>query len=224
MAEAAALPRANVDTDQIIPARFMSRSRSEGYGDQCFHDLRFNEHGTPARDFPLNHLKSPPGILVAADNFGCGSSREAAVYALMDYGVQVVIAPSFADIFQSNAGKNGLLTLEQPAEQVEKLLALLREKPGTKGEVDLPAQSWRIGSLSGTFEIAPRLKYRLERGLDELSATLEHQDRITAFEKTHLSPGTWRLPAAGGKIAARQASPPDAARRPAQRPSLEETK
>ena len=132
--------------------------------------MRFNEDGTPARDFPLNRLKSPPGILVAADNFGCGSSREAAVYALMDYGVQVIIAPSFADIFHSNAGKNGLLTFEQPAKQVEKLLALLSEKPGTKGEVDLSAQSWRIGPFSGAFEIAPRLKYRLETGLDELSA------------------------------------------------------
>jgi 3-isopropylmalate/(R)-2-methylmalate dehydratase small subunit len=203
MAQAAALPRANLDTDQIIPARFMSRSRSEGYGDQCFHDLRFNEDGTPARNFPLNRLKSPPGILVAAENFGCGSSREAAVYALMDYGLQVVIAPSFADIFRTNAGKNGLLTLEQPAEQVEKLLALLSENPGTKGVIDLPAQSWRIGPFSGAFEIAARLKYRLERGLDELSATLEHQDRIAAFEKAHLSLGTWRMPDAGEKPPAR---------------------
>lgn len=196
-AEAAALPRANVDTDQIIPARFMSRSRSEGYGDQCFHDLRFDEGGAPTRDFPLNDLESPPGILVTAENFGCGSSREAAVYALMDYGVQAIVAPSFADIFHSNAGKNGLLTIKQPSERIDELISLLTEKPGTKGKVDLPAQHWRIGHLYGSFEIDPRLKYRLERGLDELSATMEHEDRIAAFEKTHLSTGTWRIPAAG---------------------------
>lgn len=191
---AAALPRANVDTDQIIPARFMSRSRAEGYGDQCFHDLRFAEDGTPRPDFPLNALPAGPTVLVAGDNFGCGSSREAAVYALLDYGVEVVVAPGFADIFRSNAGKNGLLTVALAPEIVAEMTAALQAAPGQEARLDLPAQTVTVGGIDARFEIDARLKYRLERGLDELSATLEHEAAIAAFETAHLPAGSWRIP------------------------------
>ncbi|MBY5973367.1 3-isopropylmalate dehydratase small subunit [Ferrimonas balearica] len=191
---AAALPLTNVDTDQIIPARFMSRSRSEGYGDQCFHDLRFDENGGPALDFPLNALDMPPSVLVAGDNFGCGSSREAAVYALVDYGVEAVISTSFADIFRNNAGKNGLLTIPLPEAEVTALLAQLKEAPGTPAQVDLPAQTVTIGNHTLPFEIDERLKHRLLNGLDDLSATLQDEDRIAAFEARHFADAPWLRP------------------------------
>lgn len=191
---AAALPRANVDTDQIIPARFMSRSRAEGYGDQCFHDLRFAEDGSRRADFALNALPNGPTVLVADENFGCGSSREAAVYALMDFGVEVILAPSFGDIFRSNAGKNGLLTIALPSDCVLEIMDMLCSAPGTKISVDLPGQRLRAGNIDTGFEIDARLKYRLERGLDELSATLEQESRIADFEANHLGADTWRIP------------------------------
>jgi 3-isopropylmalate/(R)-2-methylmalate dehydratase small subunit len=191
---AAALPRANVDTDQIIPARFMSRSRTDGYGDQCFHDLRFDEAGVPRADFPLNDLAQAPGILVAGDNFGCGSSREAAVYALLDYGVAAVIAPSFADIFRSNAGKNGLLTIALDAETVQSLTDMLTEQPAMPANIDLPAQRLTIGARQLDFDIDARLKHRLINGLDDLAATLQDLPRIEDFEGRYYAARPWAIP------------------------------
>ncbi|MBY6089290.1 3-isopropylmalate dehydratase small subunit [Maritimibacter alkaliphilus] len=195
---AAALPFANVDTDQIIPARFMSRSRADGYGDQCFHDMRFDQDGAARAGFPLNALPEGPTVLVADDNFGCGSSREAAVYALLDYGVSAVIAPSFADIFRSNSGKNGLLTIALPPATVQALLAKLAEAPGTPAQVDLPAQRVTIGNEAFDFEIDPRLKHRLENGLDDLSATLQDADQIEAFEASYFGARPWIRPRKAG--------------------------
>ncbi len=197
---AAVLPRANVDTDQIIPARFMSRSRAEGYGEQCFHDLRYAEDGAPRADWPLATLPKGPVVLVTDENFGCGSSREAAVYALMDYGVKVIIAPSFGDIFRSNAGKNGLLTITLPRNDVEEIGGILRAAPGMEVSVDLPGQRLHAGQVDTGFEIDARLKYRLERGLDELSATLEHEDLIADFEADHLGSSSWRIPRKGAIV------------------------
>lgn len=191
---AATLPCANVDTDQIIPARFMSRSRADGYGGQCFYDLRFTQDGSPRADWPFNTLSEGPVVLVADENFGCGSSREAAVYALMDFGVKVLIAPSFGDIFRSNAGKNGLLTIALPKDSVEEINDMLRSAPKMEISVDLPGQRLCAGDMDTGFEIDTRLKYRLERGLDELSATLEQENRIAAFEEEHLGSSTWRIP------------------------------
>ena len=191
---AGALPRANIDTDQIIPARFMSRSRADGYGSQCFYDLRFTQEGTPRADWPLRHLSEGPTVLVAGENFGCGSSREAAVYALMDFGVKVIIAASFGDIFQSNAGKNGLLTIILPAAHIREIFAMLHVDPEMQISIDLPGQRLCAGEINISFEIDARLKYRLERGLDELSATLELEDCIVAFEARHLGSSAWRVP------------------------------
>jgi 3-isopropylmalate/(R)-2-methylmalate dehydratase small subunit len=191
---AAALPSANVDTDQIIPSRFMSRSRDDGYGDQCFHDMRFAQDGTPRADWPLNAQSEGPTVLVADENFGCGSSREAAVYALMDFGVKTVIAPSFGDIFRSNAGKNGLLTIALTRDCVHGIMDLLRAAPDMEISIDLSGQRVRAGDMETGFEIDARLKYRLERGLDELSATLELENCIAAFETDHLRSGNWRIP------------------------------
>ncbi|HBB81685.1 MAG TPA: 3-isopropylmalate dehydratase small subunit, partial [Sulfitobacter sp.] len=191
---AAVLPRANVDTDQIIPARFMSRSRSEGYGDQCFHDLRFSDNGTPRMEWPLGDSPHGPTVLIADENFGCGSSREAAVYALIDYGVEVVIAPSFADIFRSNAGKNGLLTISLPRDCVREIMDLLRRTPETTITIDLPRQRVQAGAMEIGFDVDGRLKYRLERGLDELSATLEFESAIADFETGHFGSYSWTKP------------------------------
>ena len=191
---AAALPLANVDTDQIIPARFMSRSRAEGYGGQCFHDLRFDEDGRPRDGFPLNTLSAAPKVLVTDDNFGCGSSREAAVYALLDYGVAAVIAPGFADIFRSNAGKNGLLAITLPEADVRSLRERLIAEPGIKAIVALPEQRVSIGDYAFSFEIDPRLKHCLLNGLDDLSATLEERDRIEAFEEVYFATRNWVMP------------------------------
>lgn len=191
---AAILDRANVDTDQIIPARFMSRARAEGYGSQCFYDLRFNQDGKPRSDWQLNTLTEGPVVLVTDENFGCGSSREAAVYALMDFGIEVLIAPSFGDIFRTNAGKNGLLPIVLPKHSVQEIKDILRSAPGTEISVDLPSQRLCAGEMDTTFEIDTRLKYRLECGLDELSATLQQENRIAAFEEEHLVSSTWRIP------------------------------
>ncbi|KAA2312978.1 3-isopropylmalate dehydratase small subunit [Pseudooceanicola sediminis] len=192
---AAALPLGNVDTDQIIPARFMSRSRSEGYGEQCFHDLRFDGAGRPHSDFALNALPRPPAVLVAGDNFGCGSSREAAVYALLDYGVQAVVSSSFADIFRSNAGKNGLLTIQLAEAELSRILAALKADPGKDAEVDLPAQTLRIGEMETmTFDIDAGLKHRLLNGLDDLSATLQNEDQIATFEGRYFANAPWVRP------------------------------
>jgi 3-isopropylmalate/(R)-2-methylmalate dehydratase small subunit len=199
--QAASLARANIDTDQIIPARFMNRSRAEGYGDQCFYDLRFFEDGSPREDWLIPNSSERPTILLAHENFGCGSSREAAVYALMDFGIQVMIAPSFGDIFRSNAGKNGLLTVALPRELVNEIMDALRTMPEMAVTIDLPAQRLRAGDLVVGFEIDALLKNRLERGLDELSVTLELEKCIASFEAEHLRPSTWRIPV---KNAARQ--------------------
>ena len=136
------LDRRNVDTDQIIPARFLRKSRSAGMADYLFHDLRADPAGVKRSDFILNHERYQSAqILVARDNFGSGSSREAAVYALWDFGFRAVIAPSFGDIFFSNSLKNGLLPIVLDPESVEALLGLLLAQPGCRVKIDLASQS-----------------------------------------------------------------------------------
>jgi 3-isopropylmalate/(R)-2-methylmalate dehydratase small subunit len=182
--EAVALPAANIDTDQIIPARFLRKERSAGYQNFLFHDLR--EDG----GFPLNG--HAPCILVAGPNFGCGSSREGAVYALVDAGIRCVIAPSFGDIFAGNAAKNGLLTIVLPTEQVETLIASL---PG-RMQVDLPAQrlTFPDGAEHG-FEIDAFRKRCLVQGLDDIGLTLEHAEHIAAFQHEDCAARAWAIPA-----------------------------
>src|SRR5713101_2875070 len=191
-AVAVPLARPNVDTDQIIPARFLRKLRSEGFGDYLFRDLRFGEDGRP-RDFVLNH----PGyrdakILVAERNFGCGSSREHAVYALWDYGFRAVIAPSFGDIFFNNCFKNGLLPIVLPAEQVAALQAELAQRPGAHVRVDLERQQVIApsGNVHG-FEVDSFRKQCLLQGLDEIAFTLGHDADIAAFERRQSQELRW---------------------------------
>ena len=146
-APAAPLPLAQCDTDQIITARFLSRKRAEGFGDQLFRDLRFQSNDQEIPDFVLNRpAYRGAGILVADENFGCGSSRESAVWALYDYGFRAVIAPSFGDIFFNNSTKNGLLPIVLPAERVARLRAACSEQPGLCLSIDLAGQVVRMGA------------------------------------------------------------------------------
>ncbi|MCE7030569.1 3-isopropylmalate dehydratase small subunit [Jiella avicenniae] len=194
------LDRDNIDTDQLIPARFMKRSRTEGYGDQLLRDLRFDEDGEPDPAFPLNRLAEPPVLMVAGKNFGCGSSREAAVYALVDHGIRVVVAASFADIFRGNAGKNGLLTIALgDAERARLVRFVERERASAElGRLTIDLETQTIageGLETIEFDIDAGLKRRLLLGLDELSETLEDEPMITAFETRHFAERPWVVPA-----------------------------
>jgi 3-isopropylmalate/(R)-2-methylmalate dehydratase small subunit len=187
--DAVALPiaRANVDTDQIVPARYLQKPRSADFGPFLFRDLRFTADGSEAPGFVLNQAPYRQArIVVAQRNFGCGSSREHAVWALYDYGIRAVIAPSFGDIFAANAAKNGLLTIALPDAAVDWLLAQLQRTPGLQLRIDLPAQRVALpGGAGYSFEIGAYLKNCLLEGLDELDYTLSHIARIEAFERTY---------------------------------------
>jgi 3-isopropylmalate/(R)-2-methylmalate dehydratase small subunit len=170
------LPQANVDTDQIIPARFLQKPRHEGCGPWLFHDLRENAA------FVLNRPEyGGARALVAAENFGCGSSRENAVWALYDYGFRIVIAPSFGDIFYSNCLQNGLLPIRLPSADVDRMLAA---SPSEAVAVDLESQTVVFGEERWTFDINPFAKHCLLNGIDELAYTLSRLDEIVAFERT----------------------------------------
>ncbi|HEY8614424.1 MAG TPA: 3-isopropylmalate dehydratase small subunit [Roseomonas sp.] len=180
-ATACPLPMTNLDTDQLIPARFMSRPRSAGYGDFLLHDLRFAPDGTPHPDFPLNRPeRAGSAILVARRNFGSGSSREAAAYALLDHGFRCVLAPSFGDIFSSNAVNNGLLPARLEEEAVETLLARL-EAGQREVTVDLESRSVSAGTSSWDFAIDPVWRTKLLNGWTDLDLTLSHAPTIDAF-------------------------------------------
>jgi 3-isopropylmalate/(R)-2-methylmalate dehydratase small subunit len=184
--EAAALPlpQPNIDTDQIIPARFLRKPRSKDYGRYLFHDLRFRSDGSELLEFLLNApLYRQSRIIVAADNFGCGSSRENAVWALYDYGFRAAIAPSFGDIFAANCLKNGFLTITFPPELTSRTLATLLAVPGTRIAIDLAAQTLTLpGGGVSDFKLDPFTKRCLMEGNDELGFTLTQLDRIIAFE------------------------------------------
>ena len=186
-AHAVPLDRANIDTDQITPARYLQKPRSAPFGDYLFRDLRFNADGSEKPDFELNRpIWREAKIVVAEDNFGCGSSREHAVWALHDYGVRTVIAPSFGDIFASNAAKNGLLTVVLPAAVVKGMIAALRAEPDLEIVVDLLNQTVSLpNGPVHRFEIDPYRRLLLVNGLDELGFTLGQIDRIEAFEQTY---------------------------------------
>ena len=190
---AIALDRRNVDTDQIIPARFLRKPRAAGMAAYLFHDLRFDTDGRPRTDFVMNDPRyAGAAILVARENFGSGSSREAAVYALWDGGVRAVIAPSFGDIFFSNALKNGLLPIVLPADRIESLLAALQSARGTRLRIDLDAQTVTLaGSEADRFEICPFQKLLLRTGQDELGYTLALDGRVRAFESDRSRSQPW---------------------------------
>ena len=181
---AAPMPVANVDTDQIIPARFLRKPRKAGYGQYLFHDLRFDDAGRERADFVLNKpTYRQARILIADKNFGCGSSREHAVYALWDYGFRAVIALSFGDIFYGNSLKNGFLPIALAADVVARLRDQAQQNPGAHVVVDLGAQEV-IGPDARLyrFEIDAFRKHCLLRGIDELTFTMGHRAEIEAHE------------------------------------------
>jgi 3-isopropylmalate/(R)-2-methylmalate dehydratase small subunit len=179
----AILERDNLDTDQIIPARFLRHPRERGYREFLFHDLRRHPDGSQRADFPLNRaMGADVRILIAGANFGCGSAREGAVYALLDSGFEVVIAPSFGDIFKANALQNALLPVELPPDEVERIIAQVRGDHFAEISVDLETQEVVCDALRSPFLIDPFDRARLLRGLDETDLTLSHAALISEFE------------------------------------------
>ena len=170
--------RANVDTDQIIPKQFLKLITKSGFGRFLFYDWRFNQDGKPKNDFVLNNARYENSqILVTNENFGCGSSREHAVWALKDFGFNVIISPSFADIFYSNCFKNGVLPIILDIEKIHKLLQFKDEV-----EIDLNSQRITMGDELINFEIDSHRKIRLLKGLDEIDLTLKEEEEIEKFE------------------------------------------
>jgi 3-isopropylmalate/(R)-2-methylmalate dehydratase small subunit len=184
---AAPLDRSNVDTDQIIPKQFLKRIERTGYGDFLFFDWRQTPEGNPDSEFVLNHPRYRGAqILIAGKNFACGSSREHAAWALSDFGFRCVIAPTFADIFFSNAGKNGIVLARLSEEQVNQLLHNAQTIPGYKLTVSLEDQTVTDGQgFSATFEVDPFRRFCLLEGLDDIGLTLRHADELDKFEKQH---------------------------------------
>ena len=181
---AAPLPHANVDTDQIIPSDFLKRISRTGFEDGLFAEWRKDPQ------FVLNRPEfQGVSLLVAGENFGCGSSREHAVWAIQDYGIRAVIAPSFADIFRGNSGNAGLLLAEVSKETAEKLWGELRQHPEREITVDLESQSVLFNGMSATFEINPHTRHKLLNGLDDIEITLARSDDIETFE---LKRPVWR--------------------------------
>jgi 3-isopropylmalate/(R)-2-methylmalate dehydratase small subunit len=182
---AAPIDRVNIDTDQIIPAIYLKRIERTGYGEFLFSSWRFREDGSPNPDFVLNRpAYQDVKILVAGRNFGCGSSREHAPWALGDYGIRSVIASSFADIFYNNCFQNGLLPVVLPEEDVRRLMDRLKSKPGTRLTVDLEARRvWdEDEEVVVSFDIDPFRRNCLLNGLDDIGLTLQHEDKIAAYE------------------------------------------
>ena len=194
-ATAAKLDQVNVDTDQIIPKQFLKKIERTGFGIHLFHDWRFIDDAgqKPNPDFILNQPRYQGAqILVAGDNFGCGSSREHAPWALLDYGFRSIIAPSFADIFYNNCAKNGILLVALPEASVQQLFIEIEENAGCELTVDLPNQ--KVQSPKGlefSFEIDPFVKHRLLNGLDDIGWTLQYQSEIDSFESNYQKQAPW---------------------------------
>ena len=196
------LDRANVDTDAIIPKQFMKSIRRTGFGDNLFDEWRYLDRGEPGQDvsrrprnpdFALNLPRyAGAQILLARENFGCGSSREHAPWALRDFGIRGLIAPSFADIFHGNCFKNGLLPITLDAATVDRLFALVEATPGLKLAIDLAAQTVTPdGGAAIRFDIDPARKHRLLNGLDDIGLTLQRADRIRAYEAQRRQDEPW---------------------------------
>jgi 3-isopropylmalate/(R)-2-methylmalate dehydratase small subunit len=187
----APLDRPNVDTDQIIPKQFLKRIERTGFGQYLFFDWRFTPDGAPNPEFELNAPRyKGASVLLAGRNFGCGSSREHAVWALADYGFRTIVAPSFADIFYNNALGNGLLPITLPDAQIDRLVDHTRAQEGYRLTVDLERCVIEDGEgLSLPFEMDPFSRHRLLNGLDDIGLTLQHEDRITAFEREAVGAG-----------------------------------
>jgi 3-isopropylmalate/(R)-2-methylmalate dehydratase small subunit len=181
------LPRANVDTDQIIPKQFLKRVERSGFGPYLFYDWAFDPEGEPISGFILHHpAYRNAKVLVTGPNFGSGSSREHAPWSLEDWGFQAVIAPSFADIFRNNCVNIGLLTVTLSDDEVA-TLTRLAENPDNEVVIDLETQTVTSGEFRSQFEIDPFAKHRLSKGLDRIGLTLQHAADIDAYEATRRS-------------------------------------
>ena len=192
------LPLPNLNTDQILPARYLKWPRSRGLGTVLFDDVRLDARGQPREDFAFNNrIYRDAKILLAGRNFGGGSSREAAVYALYDRGFRCVIAPSFGDIFAQNAVKNGLLTAIAADDDVTKLSDVIRASPALDVTVDLEAQTITCGDLICTFAIDPVSRNQLLNGWDDVDLTDSFRDRIAAFKAKDGPARPWAVPQAG---------------------------
>ncbi len=202
------LDRANVDTDAIIPKQFLKSIKRSGFGPNLFDEWRWLDPGEPGIDnskrrinpvFVLNRPRYQGAtILLARDNFGCGSSREHAVWALADFGIRAILAPSYADIFYNNCFKNGVLPIVLPAAEVDRLFDEVEAMPGYRLRIDLPAQTITLPSgVVIDFDIEPFRKDRLLQGLDEIGVTLTQRDRILAYEETRRREAPWLFNAGG---------------------------
>lgn len=195
------LDRANVDTDQIIPKQFLKSIRRTGYGENLFFDWRYLPDGKPNPDFEVNRPRfQGASILVTRNNFGCGSSREHAVWAITQYGIKAIIAPrvgdvpAFADIFHNNSVKNGLLNVELKAAEVEEIFQMVERYEGLEATVNLDEQRVTLHlpeEISFHFEIDPAVKNHLIRGLDEIGLTLQREKEIAAFEQNYKAQVYW---------------------------------
>ncbi len=190
---AAPMPMINCDTDRIIPARFLKTIKKTGLGLNLFNDVRFNEDGSEKPDFVLN--KGPyreAKFLVAGENFGCGSSREHAPWALMDFGIKCVIAPSFADIFYNNSFKNGVLLITLPQEQIDRLMDDAEKGANARMAVDLESQEiTRPDGESIPFDIDPHRKHCLLNGLDDIGLTMQKDEKISTYEGARDTAEPW---------------------------------
>lgn len=195
-AVAAPFDAENVDTDQILPARFLKKPRDEAYGSYLFHDLRFADDGTEIADFVLNRPAfRGAAIIVANSNFGCGSSREGAVYTLYDYGIRSIIAPGYSDIFYNNCLRNGIVPVRLAGETCARMRAALTRQPGRCIAVDLEKQQVRDteGAIH-SFDIDPFPRELLRSGLDEIGLTLSMLPRIEALEREYHRATPWSMP------------------------------
>jgi 3-isopropylmalate/(R)-2-methylmalate dehydratase small subunit len=189
------IDQSNLNTDQILPARYLKWTRAMGFGKVLFHDLRFDAEGREKSDFPLNKpVWRKSTTLVSARNFGCGSSREAAVYALYDFGVRCVIAPSFGDIFAGNAVQNGLLTAIVTEEEAAEIMGSLAQMPELPVTVDLEQQTILCGNRIYKFRIDPIRRMRLLNGWDDLALTENYRERISAFKADDKIKRPWAMP------------------------------
>lgn len=192
-AKAAPLDMINVDTDIIIPKQFLKTVKRTGLGVSCFYNIRYDDNEQPLADFSLNQPQHQGAeILVTGENFGCGSSREHAPWALLDMGYRCIIAPSFADIFYNNSFKNGILPIALPQEQVDQLMQSAKDEPDAEITVDLEKQTVTRGNqFSFEFEIDPFRKHCLLNGLDDIGLTLEKNAEIDAFEEKRKTAQPW---------------------------------
>ena len=177
----------NVDTDQIIPARFLKATDKKGFGDNLFRDWRYSKEGTVNASFILNNSRYSGSILVAGNNFGCGSSREHAAWALTGYGFKVIVSSFFADIFKGNSLNNGLLPVQVSEEFLKRLMTVLKAEPDTQFEVDLEQQTISIPkkNTSESFEIDPYKKMCMINGYDDIDFLISKKNEIEAFENTY---------------------------------------